>query len=71
GAAAPTRWAVVCSSQAHSSIASAARVMDVDVITVPTDADGVLRGDAVAEVLADVHERVFAVVATAGSTNFG
>jgi hypothetical protein len=31
----------------------------------------VLRGDAVAEVLADVHERVFAVVATAGSTNFG
>ncbi len=71
GAAAPTRWAVVCSSQGHSSIASAARVMDVDVITVPTDADGVLRGDAVAEVLADVHERVFAVVATAGSTNFG
>ena len=71
GAAAPTRWAIVCSSQAHSSIASAARVMDVDVITVPTDADGVLRGDAVAEVLADVHERVFAVVATAGSTNFG
>ncbi len=71
GAAAPTRWAVVCSSQAHSSIASAARVMDVDVITVPTDADGVLRGDAVAEVLADVHQRVFAVVATAGSTNFG
>ncbi|WP_447590503.1 pyridoxal phosphate-dependent decarboxylase family protein [Microbacterium lacticum] len=71
GAAAPTRWAVVCGSQAHSSIASAARVMDVDVITVPTDADGVLRGDAVAEVLADVHERVFAVVATAGSTNFG
>lgn len=71
GAAAPTRWAVVCSSQAHSSIASAARVMDVDVITVPTDADGVLRGDAVAEVLADGHERVFAVVATAGSTNFG
>ncbi|TGY38554.1 aminotransferase class V-fold PLP-dependent enzyme [Microbacterium laevaniformans] len=71
GAAAPTRWAVVCSSQAHSSIASAARVMDVDVITVPTDADGVLRGEAVAAVLADVHERVFAVVATAGSTNFG
>ncbi|WP_447943704.1 pyridoxal phosphate-dependent decarboxylase family protein [Microbacterium aurum] len=71
GTAAPTRWAVVCSSQAHSSIASAARVMDVDVVTVPTDADGVLRGEAVAAVLADVHERVFAVVATAGSTNFG
>ena len=71
GIAAPARWAVVCSSQAHSSIASAARVMDVDVITVPTDADGVLRGDAVEAVLAGVHERVFAVVATAGSTNFG
>lgn len=71
GGPAPARWAVVCSSQAHSSIASAARVMDVDVVTVPTDADGVLRGTEVAAVLADVHERVFAVVATAGSTNFG
>ncbi|MBF4562248.1 aminotransferase class V-fold PLP-dependent enzyme [Microbacterium sp. VKM Ac-2870] len=71
GGPAPARWAVVCGSQAHSSIASAARVMDVDVVTVPTDADGVLRGTEVAAVLADVHERVFAVVATAGSTNFG
>ncbi|WP_336631933.1 MULTISPECIES: pyridoxal phosphate-dependent decarboxylase family protein [unclassified Microbacterium] len=71
GGPAPARWAVVCSSQAHSSIASAARVMDVDVVAVPTDADGVLRGDAVAHVLAEIHDRVFAVVATAGSTNFG
>lgn len=28
------RWIIVCSAEAHSSVASAARVMDVDVVTV-------------------------------------
>ena len=32
GTDAPGRWKVVCSAEAHSSIASAARVMDVDVV---------------------------------------
>src|SRR6476659_2690694 len=32
GRADPARWAVVCSAEAHSSIKSAAAVMDVDVI---------------------------------------
>ncbi|MFT3797351.1 pyridoxal phosphate-dependent decarboxylase family protein [Microbacterium sp.] len=64
------RWKIVCSVEAHSSIASAARVMDVDVVGVPTD-DGVLRGDAVRAALQEHGDSVFAVVATAGSTNFG
>lgn len=66
-----TRWAVVCSAEAHSSIASAARVMDVEVIPVDAGESGVLTGDAVRPVLQSRGGDVFAVVATAGSTNFG
>jgi glutamate/tyrosine decarboxylase-like PLP-dependent enzyme len=67
----PARWVIVCSAEAHSSIASAAEVMDVDVVTAAPDADGRLRGDALAAVL-DAHEgAVLAVVATGGTTNFG
>lgn len=65
------RWAVVCSAEAHSSIASSARVMDIEVITVAADEGGVLRAPEVRAALAEHGERVFAVVATAGSTNFG
>lgn len=64
-------WAIVCSAEAHSSIRSAAEVMDVDVIGVPGADAGVLSGEAVLAALEEHHERVFAVVATAGSTNFG
>ncbi len=71
GADAGVRWKIVCSAEAHSSIASAARVMDVDVVPVPPGADGMLRGDAVRAALAEHGASVFAVVATAGSTNFG
>ncbi|GAB3602962.1 aminotransferase class V-fold PLP-dependent enzyme [Microbacterium aureliae] len=67
----PARWVVVGSAEAHSSIASAAAVMDVDVAKVPTGDDGRLHGDALARVL-DAHgDAVFAVVATGGTTNFG
>ncbi len=71
GAELPSRWRVVCSAEAHSSIASAARVMDVDVVAVEPGDDGVLRGDAVRAALEEHAASVFAVVATAGSTNFG
>lgn len=67
----PARWAVVCSAEAHSSIKSAAAVMDVDVVTAAPGDDGRLRGDAVREVLDANGEAVFAVVATGGTTNFG
>lgn len=67
----PSRFALVCSAEAHSSIVSAATVMDVDVVAVPTGPDGRLRGDAVASALDEHGDAVFAVVATAGTTNFG
>lgn len=65
------RWKIVCSAEAHSSIASAARVMDVDVVPVTPAGDGMLRGDDVRAALEKHGASVFAVVATAGSTNFG
>lgn len=67
----PARWVVVGSAEAHSSIASAAAVMDVDVVDVPTGDDGRLHGDAVARALDEHGDAVFAVVATGGTTNFG
>ena len=67
----PARWTILCSAEAHSSIGSAARVMDVDVVTVAPSDDGVLHGEAVREALERLGASVFAVVATGGSTNFG
>jgi glutamate/tyrosine decarboxylase-like PLP-dependent enzyme len=71
----PDRWVVVCSEEAHSSIASAANVMDVDVLKVAVAENGRLQGDLVAAAIDHLHSttnnRVFAVVATAGTTNLG
>lgn len=68
----PARWKVAAADTAHSSIASAAAVMDVDLIEVPHDERGRLTGDRLARTLgaADV-DGLFAVVASAGSTNAG
>ena len=66
------RWTVVCSDDAHSSVASAARVMDVDVVGVPHEGTGRMSGELLSRTLAGVeHDGVFAVVATAGTTNAG
>ena len=71
----PERWVIACSEEAHSSIVSAANVMDVDVLKVATDANGRLQGTAVAHAIDHLHAttktRVFAVVATSGTTNLG
>ncbi|TDN91716.1 glutamate/tyrosine decarboxylase-like PLP-dependent enzyme [Microbacterium sp. BK668] len=67
----PARWVVVCSAEAHSSIASAAAVMDVDVVKAAVDADGRLHGESVERMLDAYGDAVFAVVATGGTTNFG
>ena len=73
GSGRPVRWSVVASDGAHSSIDSAARVMDVDVLLAATGDDRRLRGDAVRAAIAARPEdtEVFAVVATAGTTNLG
>jgi len=68
----PARWKIASADTAHSSIASAAAVMDVDVIQVPHDERGRLTGERLAATLdgADL-DGLFAVVASAGSTNAG
>ena len=62
------RWTLVAGETVHSSLATAAAVMDVELVVVPGER---LTGPALAPVLADLGDRAFAVAATAGSTNLG
>ncbi len=62
------RRALVVGGASHSSLATAAEVMDVDLLVAPGDR---LTGAGLERVLAEEGERVFAVVATAGTTNLG
>jgi len=70
-----SRWAIAASAEAHSSIASAANIMDVELLIVEPGADRKLHGDAVGAAIDNLHAtsqtRVFAVVATGGTTNLG
>ena len=67
-----SRWAFICSSEAHSSLKTAARVMDVDIIAAQVNAEGQLTGEAVEQALSNSKDvDVFAIVATSGTTNFG
>jgi glutamate/tyrosine decarboxylase-like PLP-dependent enzyme len=70
GSRPPHGWALACTEGAHSSVLAAARVMDVDVVPVEVDDRGHLTGEALARCL-DEHAEVFAVVASAGTTNGG
>ena len=70
-----TRGLLLTSSGAHSSVVQAARAMDADVATVPADDGGRLSHDALQ---ATIHAldpaergRLFAIVATSGTTNAG
>jgi glutamate/tyrosine decarboxylase-like PLP-dependent enzyme len=63
-------WQLACTANAHSSVKSAAKALDVDVIEVPVDERGHLTGEALRAVL-ESHPDVFAVVASAGTTNEG
>jgi glutamate/tyrosine decarboxylase-like PLP-dependent enzyme len=68
----PARWKVAATTQAHSSVKSACDVMDVDFIGVPVDDEGRLTGENLRATLESVGtDGLFAVVATAGTTNFG
>ena len=68
----PARWAVAGTDHAHSSIVAAAEVMDVDFIGVPVNEQGRLTGRALQVAIDESgHDGVFAVVATAGTTNLG
>lgn len=63
-------WKLACTADAHSSIHSTARVLDVEIAAVPGDDRDHLTGAALRELLATDPD-VFAVVASAGTTNAG
>ncbi len=70
-----TRLAIACTQSVHSSITQAAYAMDVDVLTVPSDDMDRLTGENFARALTSFstedRERLFAVAASAGTTNSG
>src|SRR5215207_1408100 len=68
GGARPARWRIATSAEAHSSVAQAARVLDVELIDVPVDANHRLtEGHLRAALDADDDGGIFAVVASAGA----
>ncbi|NNC43432.1 MAG: aspartate aminotransferase family protein, partial [Acidimicrobiia bacterium] len=71
----PGRFSLIASRESHSSVASAAAVMDIDIVSAAIDDQRRLTGDAVRTALDGMspedREGVFAVVATAGTTNMG
>ena len=71
-----SRWVIAASSDAHSSIKSAADVMDVGILLINPNQDGSLQADSAAAAIDKYHSenpshQVFALVATAGTTNLG
>ncbi len=70
-----TRALIIVSKGAHSSVASAGRAMDVDIVSADADDQGRLRIDSLQDLVKGLskadRERVFAVVATSGTTNAG
>jgi len=68
----PGRLSFIASKEAHSCLKAAAMVMDVDIVLAEPGVDGRLTASAVKEaLLAKPDNSVFAIVATAGTTNFG
>lgn len=66
-----TRLAIAATREAHSSIRLAARVLDVELVTIPGDELGRMTGPALAAALATTDRDMFAVATTAGCTNNG
>jgi L-2,4-diaminobutyrate decarboxylase len=72
----PGRWSVCVTSETHSSVKHALRVvMDVDTVEIPVDGRGRMTGPALRAAVdalsAAERDQIFAVVVTAGSTNSG
>lgn len=71
GLAKPDTWKFICSAEAHSSLKAAAAVMDIEIIKAAVDENGRLQGESVQAAIDAAGDGLFAVVATAGTTNFG
>ena len=68
----PGKLAFIASKEAHSSLKSAAKVMDVEVILAKPGDNGKLVASSVQQALdSSAPNSVFAIVATGGTTNFG
>jgi glutamate/tyrosine decarboxylase-like PLP-dependent enzyme len=68
----PGKLAFIASKEAHSSLKSAAKVMDVEVILAKPGDNGKLVASSVKQALdSSAPNSVFAIVATGGTTNFG
>jgi L-2,4-diaminobutyrate decarboxylase len=66
------RLRVACTDETHSSVATAAAVMDAGMLVVPADGRGRMTGEALAAALdREGTDGLFAVAATAGTTNAG
>jgi glutamate/tyrosine decarboxylase-like PLP-dependent enzyme len=66
------RLRVACTDETHSSVATAAAVMDVGLLRIAPDARGRMTGEALAAAIeAEGTDGLFAVAATAGTTNLG
>jgi len=66
----PPRYCIAATEEVHASVRAAANVMDVDVALVEADQFGRMTGEALTRAL-DRADGVFAVVASAGTTNTG
>jgi glutamate/tyrosine decarboxylase-like PLP-dependent enzyme len=66
----PGGWRIAATAEAHASVRSDARVLDVGVLDVPGDERSRLTGPNLAAAL-EGEDGVFAVVASAGTTNAG
>ncbi len=72
GSSGPLPTKVAAQLDAHSSIRTACEVMDAEFVGVPGDEHQRLSGESLRAVLvAEGPETFFAVIATAGTTNFG
>ena len=66
------RLRVACTDETHSSVATAASVMDVGLLRIAPDTRGRMTGAALAAAIeAEGTDGLFAVAATAGTTNVG
>ena len=70
-----SRGLMIASQGAHSSVAQAGRAMDADVVLVPADDAGRMHGGELAATIESLspedRDRLFAIVATSGTTNAG
>lgn len=67
----PARWRIAATGEAHSSVASAARVLDAELLVLPVDDRRRVSRAGLERLTGADLDGVFAVVGSAGTTNLG